>query len=166
MKRISNNIAKVDMPQDLLFRPLLLYVEDIEENWQVAELRLKRKYHLLHATTDTEACQLLVKYGPEIVAVLMDIELQGSTLDGIRLTQLIRGTLPMEGVPSSLVCPVLDNIPIVFVTAYGHNYSELELIRCGGDRVIRKPVDFVELSLALTRLHLDRALHVRPTFIP
>ncbi len=138
-------------------RELILYVEDEAENRDVASLRLRRSYELLLATNDQEACQLLKDRGTELSAILMDIQLKGSHLNGIELVQLIRGSLPeSKHQPYTRGVPTL-NIPILFVTAYGARYSNDELIAAGAQRVVAKPVNFAELTLALVDLHLKKA---------
>lgn len=139
-------------------RPLqkVLYVEDEEDNRQVASLRLQGKYDLLLAASDREACHLLTLHGPQLVAVLMDIQLKGSLLDGMQLTRLLRGRLPVASQPEyARHVPSLPTLPVIFVTAYGSRYSSEELEQAGGNELIAKPVDFVRLMGALTRHHLN-----------
>ena len=52
-------------------------------------------------------------------------------------------------------------LPIIFVTAHGVRYSDVELMLFGADKVIPKPVKFEVLSLALTTLQLSQALKRR-----
>lgn len=129
-------------------RKLVLYVEDEVENRDVTELRLRDRFELLWAATDREACSMVQKHGEKLYAILMDIQLKGSQLDGIQLTKLFRGE-PLSGVPQHAQgLPVLD-VPIIFVTAYGSRYTEDQLLAVGGTAVVTKPVDFVDLTLAL-----------------
>jgi CheY-like chemotaxis protein len=135
----------------------VLYVEDDDDNWQVAQLRLGGSYALSRARDAAEACQLLCERGHEFSAILMDVGLSGSDLNGVELTELIRGKLRRDRVPEyAKNVPVLSTVPIIFVTAHGAKYSDAMLLLSGGDRVIPKPVDFAALSLALTQLHLAR----------
>ena len=88
----------------------------------------------------------------------MDIQLHGSTLDGIQLTKLLRGTLDRDTAPSyARNVPVLKT-PVLFVTAVGTRYSEEELMQAGGNVVIPKPVDFMRLKLALANAHIRDAI--------
>lgn len=138
-------------------RELLLYVEDDDENWHVAELRLSRLYRIHRATSSKHACELLREGGQVFSAILMDIELKGSELDGVALTKIIRGKPAMRGAPAYVAqVPVLDT-PIIFVTAHNAKYSDEALMLAGGDKVIPKPVDFGTLNTALTHLYLSRA---------
>jgi CheY-like chemotaxis protein len=88
----------------------------------------------------------------------MDIQLKGSQLDGIQLTKLCRGTLPAELMPAYARGVPVIKTPILFVTAFAELYSEAELLAAGGDRVITKPVEFGQITIALTQLHLERTL--------
>ncbi|MDB4974747.1 MAG: sensor hybrid histidine kinase [Myxococcaceae bacterium] len=141
----------------LVQREQLLYVEDDDSNWRVAELRLSQGYDLLRASSSEQACRTVQQRGPGLSAILMDIELRGSELNGVELTRLFRGKRSERELPAyARDVPTLDNVPIIFVTAHGAKYSDADLIAAGGDKVIAKPVDFGALSVALTQLHLAR----------
>jgi CheY-like chemotaxis protein len=143
-------------------RDTLLYVEDDDSNYRVAELRLSTGYELLRAVDAEQACRILRERGPSLSAILMDIELRGSDLNGVELTKLIRGKNIERGLPSyAQSVPVLPNAPIIFVTAHGAKHSDAQLLLAGADKVIPKPVDFAALNLALTQLHLSRATRTR-----
>jgi len=43
------------------------------------------------------------------------------------------------------------------VTAYGARYAEAELLAVGAQKLVTKPVNFSELTLALVDVHLRRA---------
>jgi CheY-like chemotaxis protein len=137
-------------------KPLVLYVEDDAVNQQIARARLGKKYEVLVASNDRDACKLVVEHHNNIILVLMDIELQGSQLNGIALTRLLRGKLPASERPLySENVPCID-VPILFVTAYGQRFNQSELLEAGGDNVIAKPIDFVQLQTAMTRTYLNR----------
>jgi CheY-like chemotaxis protein len=162
MKRIgSSNEAEPGAPQRprVLRREQILYVEDDDSNWRVAELRLNTGYDLRRADSAEAACRFIKQSGAELTAILMDIELRGSELNGVDLTKLIRGKrAELEQVPSyARDLPTLPQTPIIFVTAHGARYTDAQLLAAGGDKVIAKPVDFGALSIALTQLHLSRA---------
>lgn len=151
MKRIDASTPEAAEPQQLV-----LYVEDEASNWEVTELRLRKKFKLLWARTDTEACALLRQYGPQLHAILMDVQLKGSQLDGLALTRLVRGKL--DAVPEfAQGVPKLD-CPIFFVTAYGNLHSPEQMREAGGDSHVPKPVDFLKLSLLLAQSSMRRAL--------
>ncbi len=131
-------------------KPLLLYVEDEDDNWEVTELRLRGRYKLVRAADDQAACEIVRRHGSTLYAVLMDIQLKGSRLDGIQLCRLFKGQLEGDLPPYAWRCTT--PAPIFFVTAYGNQYTEEELIAAGGTALITKPVDFVRLDLALARV--------------
>lgn len=137
-------------------KPLVLYVEDDAVNQQIARARLGKKYEVLLASNDRDACKLVVEHHDNIILVLMDIELQGSQMNGIAITRLLRGKLPASERPLySENVPSID-VPILFVTAYGQRFNQNELLEAGGDNVIAKPIDFVQLQTAMTRTYLNR----------
>jgi CheY-like chemotaxis protein len=160
MKRIgSKNEPGLGGPSAdrLVHREQLLYVEDDDSNWRVAELRLSQGYELIRASNSEQACRIAQQRGLALAAVLMDIELRGSELNGVELTKLFRGKPGERELPGyARGLPTLDGVPIIFVTAHGAKYSDADLIAAGGDKVIAKPVDFGALSVALTQLHLAR----------
>lgn len=135
--------------------PRILYVEDTDENFDVVQLRLGRAYSLVRAASDREACAVL-RHPERLYAVLMDIELAGSRLNGIQLTRLVRGTLSPAERPDYAADVPVSAVPILFVSAYGSNYRSAELQSAGADDILAKPVDFTRLSLALTAFHLKR----------
>lgn len=151
MKPIETTKA-VDEP-----KPLVLYVEDEDDNWAVTELRLSKKFQLVRAKTDVEAITAVRRFGTQLHTILMDIQLSGSTLSGIQLTQLFRGTLRDEVPQYAKDCPRVD-APIIFVTAYNARYTEDDLKKAGGESMVSKPVDFVALNLSLASARARRAL--------
>ena len=136
----------------------LLYVEDNDDNWRVAQLRLASKFELVRASTDKEACTQLRDHGARFVAILMDIELQGSLLNGIDLARIARGKATERPLPDFAggIAPI--DAPIIFMTAYGDVYSEAALVAAGGDRVLTKPIDFKVLNMALMNLYVNRSV--------
>ena len=97
----------------------------------------------------------------ELMAILMDIELRGSELNGIELTELFRGKRPAKSLPDyARGLPTFTN-PIIFVTAHGARYSDVELMLFGADRVIAKPVNFQALTLALQSIQYSSSTRKR-----
>lgn len=136
-------------------RPLL-YVEDNDDNWEVAKLHLGPKFLLYRAANDEEACKLIVSEGPRLCAILMDIELQGSALNGIELARLVRGINKRASLPAYARAVVPLTVPLIFLTAYNQSYSQEQLMSAGGDSVMAKPVDFKALNMALMNLQVSR----------
>jgi CheY-like chemotaxis protein len=140
-------------------RERLLYVEDNDDNWEVAQLRLSEMYDLVRASTSREACELVRQQRSEFDLILMDIELRGSELTGLELTRLLRGdSLDIE-VPDYAVNLPAFGKPIVFVTAHGAKFSNAQLLDVGGTRVISKPVDFQEIRAAVAELTRSTTSH-------
>jgi CheY-like chemotaxis protein len=134
----------------------LLYVEDDDSNWHVAELRLRAGYDVTRAANALQACRVLSLRGKQLAAILLDIELKNSDLNGIDLAELIRGKLPPERMPEYATRIVPLETPIIFLTAHGADYPSTRLRNVGAHSVLSKPIDFSALSLALTQLHLNR----------
>jgi CheY-like chemotaxis protein len=165
MKRVTHNLDPQGdsprQPRTSAKRDTILYVEDDDDNWEVAEYRLSSSYDMLRAANSRQACELVVERAADITAILMDIELRGSDLDGTELTSLFRGKRLPRSLPdyARQLPPV--NQPIIFVTAHGVRYSDVELMLFGADKVIPKPVQFTALSLALASLQLSHSLRRR-----
>jgi CheY-like chemotaxis protein len=139
-------------------RERLLYVEDNDDNWEVAQLRLCEVYELVRASRSHEACAL-IRDGGQFDLILMDIELRGSELTGVELTRLLRGdSLGIAVPPYAADLPKFGK-PIVFVTAHGAKFSDAQLLDVGGTRVISKPVDFGELRRAVAELTRSDTFH-------
>jgi CheY-like chemotaxis protein len=156
MKKIGTKADQGARTMPPAHRELLMYVEDDDDNWRVASLRLSDCYELLRARSSAEACRLVDARGADLSAILMDIELRGSEMNGVELTQLLRGKAARSSVPEYArgIGPL--STPIIFVTAHSAKYSDAQLLLAGGDKVIPKPIDFGALNLALTQLHLSR----------
>ena len=129
-------------------KPRVLYVEDEDPNWAVTEFMLRSQYELVRAVNARETFARL--RASKFDLILMDIQLQGSELDGIQITQILKGRYS-KPVPSYAHGPIVA-CPILFVTAYEARYQRQELIDAGGDELITKPVDRTRLLLALSKL--------------
>ena len=163
MKKLPSRSALVPSanPHATRGRDLILYVEDNADNWHVAELRLRQRYELLRAVSDRQFCEVLSARGPELSAVLMDIELRGSELNGLELVRLLRRKRLTSTAPEFARHLPQLTLPVIFVTAHGAKYDEALLLAAGGDKVIPKPVDFGALTLVLAHLHLSNAARHR-----
>ena len=130
-------------------RSILLYVEDDLTNGDLLQMRLSKKYDVLVARDDREACKLISERSGEIEVFLMDIDLQSSELNGIQLINLIRGNLSRDLVPDyASQVPFIDK-PVIFITAFGNQYPEVKQIDA---LLVHKPVNFVELEMALAQV--------------
>ena len=137
----------------------MLYVEDDADTFKLAQLRLQARYELISATTDREACAVLTKQGNELFAVLMDVELQGSLLDGLQLVKAIRGLTPRTSLPAwAQGLPTLPHLPIIVMTAYVTKHSEAEVKAVGASHFLTKPIDFMRLNLALAQANIQSVM--------
>lgn len=127
----------------------ILYVEDEDDNFIVAQFALRDRFELVQARTDREACEILRDEQFEII--LMDIQLSGSVLNGIELTQALKG-MPRDNCPDYALGINLEGASVIIVTAYAARYSEQDMVVAGGDGFVTKPVDFVRLNLAMSRM--------------
>lgn len=139
-------------------KPLVLYVEDDADTFTLAQLRLQQRYELVNAPTDVAAAELLKQHGDSLYAVLMDVELQGSKLDGLMLVRALRG-MSLPGVPAyARDIPVLPHLPIIVMTAYVTRYSEAEVKALGANHFLTKPIDFTRLNLALAQANIQSVM--------
>ena len=137
-------------------RALVLYVDQDDTSVQASSDRLRHAYKLLRARHDRDACELIRAHHRDLVAVLLDVDMPGSVLDGILLTRILRGRVPTQAVPPfARNLPALD-VPIVLVTERPESYSEQEMVRYGGDRLMHKPMEIHDLTLTLVEWHLQR----------
>ena len=111
----------------------ILYVEDEDTNWEVAQLWLRDKFCLTRARNDREVFELLEKEDFDLI--LMDIQLSGSTLNGVDITKILRGR-GLGTVPAFAENADCKNARIIFVTAYSARYSRNELVEAGGDEML------------------------------
>jgi CheY-like chemotaxis protein len=154
-KRIGLMSRSQSSPQMSGNLPEILYVEDENANYEVTELRLRGSYRLVRATTDRETFDVLRTDPSRFKAILMDIRLKGSKLDGIQITRTLRGApeLPPPEYAQGVLYP---DMPIIFVTAYVGRYNREMLMEAGGDELVAKPVDFLLLTQALTNIITER----------
>ncbi len=132
-------------------RRVILYIEDDAQNREVAEYRLGRKYEIHTAANDKEGCEKIRALSQRIFLILMDIELQNSIVDGLELTKLLRGKPIDSALPSYTNSLPLLACPIILLTAYASRFKEEDLQSSGASEVILKPIDFVDLELAITK---------------
>lgn len=143
-------------------RPMVVYVEDDADTFKIAMLRLQSKYRLIWAQSDREAIDLLALHQRGLHAVLMDIELRGSALDGLDLVRLLRGLpvrrsglqghAPLPDYAQKM--PRLPNVPVIVLTAYTTRYSEADAHAVGATHFATKPIDFTRLNLALAQANI------------
>lgn len=157
LKKLS---SKASASASAAAKEKVLYVEDEDTNWEVAELSLRGRYDLVRARNARECFEHLKRDKYELV--LMDIQLSGSELDGVEITNILKG-LYKQDAPDFTSGVRLQGAPIVFMTAYAARYSKAELLEAGGDELVTKPVDFTRLALVVSRLMVRNAFVGSPT---
>lgn len=140
-------------------KPLVLYVEDDVDTFKLAQARLQARYEVINAATDRAAAELISKHGEDLYAVLMDIELQGSTLDGLALVKAMRGMTAKTALPPwAQAMPTLPHVPVIVMTAYVTRYTEAEVKAVGATHFLTKPIDFMRLNLALAQANIQSVM--------
>lgn len=114
-------------------RPLILIAEDIESNYKLLEIILRRHYDLLWAKNGREAVEMTFSHHPD--AVLMDIKMP--EMDGIQALREIRRQ---------------DNeLPVIMQTAYAFDTDRRAAEAAGCSGFLTKPVIPAELKACLDR---------------
>ena len=151
-KSAASGPTKTEKPAEE--KPLILYVEDDDTNWDLTNVALSERYRVVRARNAKEAFSLLSERPFDLI--LMDIELSGSSLNGIEITQVLK---KVPSAPQPVPAPMVevDGTPIIFVSAYSAQYSKKDLLSAGGDDLVTKPVDFTRLSLAMSRMMVRNA---------
>ena len=137
----------------------VLYVEDEDVNWEVTEFSLRSRFSLTRAKSASEAFSILKNRTFDLI--LMDIQLMGSDLNGIEITQVLRGLYDGPA-PDYTQGVSAGEARIIFVTAYSARYGKQELLEAGGDDLMTKPVDFTRLSLVMSRMVVREAFKRQP----
>lgn len=131
-------------------RPTVLCIEDDDDIWKMMSRKLSSRWSLVRAASDVEACVMLRTFSRDLACVTMDLNLQGSTLNGIDLVRIIRGSLPPAQLPvwARSVVP-LPSLPVIVVTG-----SDVLLHRArdaGATKVMLKPFSLQVLDDELAR---------------
>jgi CheY-like chemotaxis protein len=129
-------------------RPRVLYVEDEDINWEIAQNELEDRFSLVRARSAREAFSLIARNTFHLI--LLDIQLRSSEIDGLEIARLLKGKSMRT--PPEYAAGVRASTPIIFVTANTARYPAEELLSAGGADVISKPVNFTRLSLAIARV--------------
>ena len=129
-------------------KKLVLCVEDIQTNWEICKAHLEDIYEMHHATHSIAAVEKLKAFDFDMI--LMDIELEGSEMDGITLTQALRGKL--GSLPEHIRELGTIDTPIIFLTGYTTLYDRTTAHQAGGTDLFGKPVDFGSLMRTMERV--------------
>ncbi|MFQ5398805.1 MAG: response regulator [Anaerolineae bacterium] len=115
----------------------ILYVEDTPQNMLLVKRIVEAMGHgLLEATDGKSGWETILREQPDVI--LMDLRLPG-LVTGF---DLIRQTKQH---------PDLRHIPVVVLTAYGHEEAEKEAIAAGCDGFLRKPADIRQIRAAVNQ---------------
>ena len=132
LRRIDHNLAKSELSAGEE-SPKILYVEDDETNFDIARSILSQGFDVDWASSSDQAIDKLGSRSYDLL--LMDIELSGSAMSGLDLTQELRsGRFDRTE-------QRLSELPIIIVTAYTAAYSENELLSIGANAMLYKPIE-------------------------
>lgn len=120
--------------------PLILVVDDTEDNLDLLEFALKRKpVRMLRATSGQECLALAAEKQPDII--LLDIQMP--EMDGFETLKRLRAN------------PITTNIPVVFLTAQRKDADSIATgLALGAEQYLTKPIDTDEL-LVRTKMLID-----------
>ena len=114
-------------------KPLILIAEDVESNYKLLEIILKKEYELLWAKNGKEAVDYALERHPD--AVLMDIKMP--VMNGLDATKIIREEN--------------KEIPIIMQTAYAFSSDKENAMNAGASEVLVKPITLSILRGTLTK---------------
>ena len=114
-------------------KPLILIAEDVESNYKLLEIILKKEYDLIWAKNGKEAVEYALSKSPD--AVLMDIKMP--VIDGIEALKEIRLRT--------------TTLPVIMQTAYAFDTDRRIAEEAGCNGFITKPVMPRELKMYLDK---------------
>lgn len=114
-------------------KPLILIAEDVESNYKLLEIILKKEYDLIWAKNGKEAVEYALSQNPD--AVLMDIKMP--VMDGIEALKEIRTHT--------------DKLPVIMQTADAFDTDRRIAEEAGCNGFITKPVMPRELKMYLDK---------------
>lgn len=114
-------------------KPMILIAEDVESNYKLLEIILKKEYTLLWAKNGREAVDFAMEHKPD--AILMDIKMP--VMDGIEALKEIRR--------------YTTELPVIMQTAYAFDTDRRIAEEAGCNGFITKPVMPRELKMYLDK---------------
>ncbi len=120
------------------YKPVLLVVDDTEDNLDLLEFALKQKpVKLLRAKSGIECLRIAKDKTPDII--LLDIQMP--EMDGFETLQKLRDN------------PITSSIPVIMLTAHYKDPESIEKgFKLGADEYITKPVEIEELVVRIRML--------------
>lgn len=119
-------------------RALILIAEDVESNYKLLEIILRKEYDLLWAQNGREAVDLAFERHPD--AVLMDIKMP--VMDGIEALREIRSRT--------------TDLPVIMQTAYAFDTDRRTAEEAGCNGFLTKPIMPRELKALLAKSLQDK----------
>lgn len=110
------------------YLPKIMIAEDTISNYLLLEFLLKNDYKLIHAQNGIEAISLFKASHPQLI--LMDIKMP--KMNGYEATAEIR--------------KISEEIPIIAVTAYAFKEDIENILECGFNAYLVKPINNKELK--------------------
>lgn len=107
----------------------ILLVEDDSINAFVIQKFLEKDFQITHANSSSKALSFVHSTTNQFDVVLMDINLGDEKIGGIELLKEFRTS------------QLLQNIPIIAVTAFANNNEAQELLAEGFNAYLSKPVE-------------------------
>ena len=114
-------------------KPLVLVAEDVDHNYLLLEIILKKDYRLLHAKDGVEAVELFKQHNPDVI--LMDIKMP--EMDGFEATKSIRA--------------LSGEVPIIVISAFTFDSDIRRMFEAGCNDYMTKPVDSLKLKAMIKR---------------
>lgn len=116
----------------------ILMVDDNPTNAQMVKLNLQEEYKIIIAHNGFEAIHLAKSENPDLI--LLDVMMP--EINGFEVCQQLK------------LDTVLDNVPVIFLTALDTSVGETLGLDVGGIDYLTKPLNFTLLKLRI-RNHLD-----------
>ncbi len=120
--------------------PILVADDDRTIRRNLVRLLLAEGYRTLEAADGTQALALIRAEAP--AAVLLDLRMPGP--DGLEVLRQLG--------------PMLTDLPVIVITAFGGSAAAIEAMRRGAYDYLTKPFDLDEVLLTLKRALRQRAL--------
>jgi len=125
---VSTIIRTESNDHSLELKHTILVAEDIDSNFALVDILLRKEFNIVRASNGDEAVRLFEQVNPSLI--LMDIQMP--VMNGLEATRIIRR--------------MNDSIPIVALTAFAFNSDRDEFLKAGGSNYIVKPIDPMQLK--------------------
>ena len=133
MENIKSDKLENKVSNDL---PLLLIVEDNEDNMTTIKAILKNKFNIIEAIDGEQGLKSILKMSPDIV--LLDMGLP--KMSGEEIIHILKNNKETQ------------NMPIIAVTALAMKEDKERIMESGGDGYVSKPIDAEYLLKEIERL--------------